>query len=227
VAATELERQIAALASLDDPVRRGLYLYVSGRGREVGRDEAARAVRISRALAAFHLDKLVQHGLLVTTYRRLTKRRGPGAGRPAKLYRRSDRQLDVTLPPRRYELAGRVLAHTLATAPPTARRVLLRAARDAGRRLVRNSERPRRRNHLSSVLAEWGYAPARTDGEIRLRNCPFGALAAECQPLICEMNLALLRGVLAGLNARDVRAMPRPSGSAREPGSCCVTLHKR
>ena len=107
MAATELERQIAAIASLDDPVRRGLYLYVSGRGREVGRDEAARAVRISRALAAFHLDKLVQHGLLVTTYRRLTKRRGPGAGRPAKPYRRSDRQLDVTLPPRRYELAGR------------------------------------------------------------------------------------------------------------------------
>ena len=84
MAATELERQIATIASLDDPVRRGLYLYVSGRGREVGRDEAARAVRISRALAAFHLDKLVRHGLLVTTYRRLTKRRGPGAGRPVR-----------------------------------------------------------------------------------------------------------------------------------------------
>jgi predicted ArsR family transcriptional regulator len=227
VAATEFERQIAAIASLDDPVRRGLYLYVSGRGREVGRDEAARAVRISRALAAFHLDKLVQYGLLVTTYRRLTKRRGPGAGRPAKLYRRSDRQLDVTLPPRRYELAGRVLATALTDAPPAVRRALTRAARNAGRRLVRNGGRPRRRDDLWSVLAECGYAPARTDGEIRLDNCPFGALAADCQPLVCEMNLALLRGVLAGLNARGVRATPRPSGSAREPGSCCVLLRTR
>src|SRR5213592_1042425 len=73
---SELERQIAAIASLDEPIRRGLYLYVLARRREVGRDEAARAVRISRALAAFHLDKLAELGLLETSYRRLTRRRG-------------------------------------------------------------------------------------------------------------------------------------------------------
>jgi predicted ArsR family transcriptional regulator len=233
VAATSLERQIATIASLHDPVRRALYRYVTSRRRDVGRDEAARAVRISRALAAFHLDKLVGHGLLETSYRRLTGRRGPGAGRPAKLYRRSALELHVTLPARRYELAGRVLARALTAAPPTARRGLLRAARDAGRALVRNGEvgGPRRRNELSAVLRECGYAPApaRRDGEIRLHNCPFAALAAECQPLICEMNLALLRGVLAGLNARGVRAVFRPSGGgpSREPGSCCVLLRTR
>ena len=233
MAATSLERQIETIASLHDPTRRALYRYISSRRRDVGRDEAARAVRISRALAAFHLDKLVGHGLLETSYRRLTGRRGPGAGRPAKLYRRSDLELDVTLPARRYELAGRVLARALTAAPPTARRGLLRAARDAGRALVRNGEGPRRRNELSTVLTECGYAPApvaaRRDGEIRLQNCPFGALAAECQPLICEMNLALLRGVLAGLNARGVRAVFRPSGGepSREPGSCCVLLRRR
>ena len=231
MAATALERQIATIASLHDPVRRALYRYVSSRRRDVGRDEAARAVRISRALAAFHLDKLVGHGLLETSYRRLTARRGPGAGRPAKLYRRSDLELDVTLPARRYELAGRVLARAVTAAPPSARRALLRAARDAGRALVRNGGGggPRRRNELSTVLTECGYAPApaRRDGEIRLHNCPFGALAAECQPLICEMNLALLRGVLAGLNPRGVRAVFRPSGPSREPGSCCVFLRTR
>ena len=231
MAATALERQIATIASLHDPVRRALYRYVSSRRRDVGRDEAARAVRISRALAAFHLDKLVGHGLLETSYRRLTARRGPGAGRPAKLYRRSDLELDVTLPARRYELAGRVLARAVTAAPPSARRALLRAARDAGRALVRNGGGggPRRRNELSTVLTECGYAPApaRRDGEIRLHNCPFGALAAECQPLICEMNLALLRGVLAGLNPRGVRAVFQPSGPSREPGSCCVFLRTR
>ena len=231
MAATALERQIATIASLHDPVRRALYRYVSSRRRDVGRDEAARAVRISRALAAFHLDKLVGHGLLETSYRRLTARRGPGAGRPAKLYRRSDLELDVTLPARRYELAGRVLARAVTAAPPSARRALLRAARDAGRALVRNGGGggPRRRNELSTVLTECGYAPApaRRGGEIRLHNCPFGALAAECQPLICEMNLALLRGVLAGLNPRGVRAVFRPSGPSREPGSCCVFLRTR
>src|SRR5216117_1252223 len=98
--APDLQSCIAAIASLDEPVRRELYLYVAGRRRDVGRDEAARALRISRALAAFHLDKLVKHGLLETSYRRLTHRRGPGAGRPAKLYRRAARQLEVALPPR-------------------------------------------------------------------------------------------------------------------------------
>src|SRR5437870_9642054 len=107
---SEFERQIAAIASLHEPARRGLYLYVVGRSREVGRDEAARALRISRALAAFHLDKLVEQDLLEISYRRLNQRRGPGAGRPAKLYRRSAHQVDVTLPRRRYDLAGRVLA---------------------------------------------------------------------------------------------------------------------
>ena len=241
MAATSLERQIATIASLHDPTRRALYRYVSSRRRDVGRDEAARAVRISRALAAFHLDKLVGHGLLETSYRRLTGRRGPGAGRPAKLYRRSDLELDVTLPARRYELAGRVLARALTAAPPTARRALLGAAREAGRALVRNGGGgggdggdgggPRRRNELSRVLTECGYAPTpvRRDGEIRLQNCPFGALAAVCQPLICEMNLALLRGMLAGLNARGVRATFWPSGEgrSREPGSCCVLLRTR
>src|SRR2546426_12005564 len=103
---SELERQIAAIASLDEPIRRGLYLYVPARRREVGRDEAARAVRLSGGLAAFHLDKLAELGLLETAYRRLTRRRGAGAGRPAELYRRASRVLDVTSPARRYERAA-------------------------------------------------------------------------------------------------------------------------
>jgi len=135
VPGADLDRQIAAIALLDDPIRRGLYLFIVGRRCEVGREEAARALRISRALAAFHLDKLVQQGLLDASYRRLTSRRGPGAGRPAKLYRRSSRQVDLTLPERRYELAGRVFARALTAIAPAARGALARAARAEGRTL--------------------------------------------------------------------------------------------
>jgi len=225
---SELERQIAAIASLDEPIRRGLYLYVLARRREVGRDEAARAVRISRALAAFHLDKLAELGLLETSYRRLTRRRGPGAGRPAKLYRRASRGLDFTLPARRYEFAGRVFVRALAAvASPGSRRALERAARAAGRRLasaVRPSARRRsagthRLSEAVAVLDECGFEPARTNGEVRLSNCPFEALAEECRPLVCGMNLALVRGVIAGVRARGVRAELRPT-----PGSCCVII---
>jgi len=227
---SELERQIAAIASLDEPIRRGLYLYVLGRRREVGRDEAARALRIARALAAFHLDKLVEHGLLETSYRRLTRRRGPGAGRPAKLYRPASRTLVFTLPARRYELAGRVFVRAIAdAASPATRGTLERAARAAGRRLaggMRPSTRGRGRagntrglNAALAVLGECGFEPVRRNGEVRLSNCPFEALAEECRPLVCGMNLALVRGVLTGMSARGVRAELRPA-----PGSCCVIV---
>jgi len=228
VPGTDLERQIAAIALLDEPIRRGLYLFIAGRRCEVGRDEAARALRISRALAAFHLDKLVQQGLLDASYRRLTARRGPGAGRPAKLYRRSSRQVDVTLPERRYALAGRVLARALAAVTPAARSALQRAARLEGRTLGAaararsgaNGGADRRLAHALVVLEECGYDPARLNGEVLLRNCPFDALANECRPLVCGMNLALLRGLLAAAGARGTRAELR----APEAGSCCVVL---
>ncbi len=225
---SELERQIAAIASLDEPIRRGLYLYVLARRREVGRDEAARALRIARALAAFHLDKLAEHGLLETSYRRLTRRRGPGAGRPAKLYRPASRALVFTLPARRYELAGRVFVRAVADAASSAtRRTLERAARAAGRRLAvgarpstggRTASR-RGLNAALAVLGECGFEPVRRNGEVRLSNCPFEALAEECRPLVCGMNLALVRGVLTGMSARGVRAELRPA-----PGSCCVMV---
>src|SRR6266545_7093565 len=226
--APDLQSCIAAIASLDEPIRRGLYLYVAERRCEVGRDEAARALRISRALAAFHLDKLVQQGLLDASYRRLTTRRGPGAGRPAKLYRRSSRQVDLTLPDRRYELAGRVFARALTAIAPAARGALARAARAEGRTLGAaargrngaNGGADRLLANTLAVLDECGYDPARVNGEVRLRNCPFDALANECRPLVCGMNLALMRGVLAAAGTRGTRAELRPP----EAGSCCVVL---
>ena len=113
--APPLDADLASLAALAEPVRRDLYRYVAPRPQPVGRDEAARAVGISRALAAFHLDQLVTAGLLETEYRRTNGRTGPGAGRPSKLYRRAKRDLRVSLPNRQYELAARLFAAALDT----------------------------------------------------------------------------------------------------------------
>jgi len=225
---SELERLIAAIALLHDPVRRGLYRYVRGRRRDVSRDEAARALRVSRNLAAFHLDKLVAQNLLDTSYRRLTGRRGPGAGRPAKLYRCSDRQLDFALPPRRYALAGHLLALAITTARSAgSERALGRVAAHVGRRAGSDARRARSgggggRRHIGTVvdvLDAWGYELSEPGGGIVLGNCPFDALAKACRPLVCKMNLALLRGVVQGVGARNLKAELRP-----QPGSCCVVF---
>ncbi|MDQ4069440.1 MAG: helix-turn-helix domain-containing protein, partial [Actinomycetota bacterium] len=108
-----LDRDLGAIASLQEPVRRALYRYVVAQRGEVSRDQAAEGVGVQRNLAAFHLDKLVEAGLLEATFRRLTGRTGPGAGRPAKLYRRSPSDHAVTLPPRQYELAAELLAEAV------------------------------------------------------------------------------------------------------------------
>lgn len=224
-----LEDQISRLAVLSEPMRRALYLYVIGHGGDVGRDEAARDLHITRALAAFHLEKLVEEGLLDVTYRRLTGRAGPGAGRPAKLYRRSARQIEVTLPQRRYELAARLLARAVTEARSTAAaRSLSKLAGDLGseigaearRRAGRRTGQALLLKHAVSVLADYGFEPViDARGEILLRNCPFDALARESRDLVCGMNLALMEGLVRGLGARGIAARLDP-----KPNHCCVVI---
>jgi predicted ArsR family transcriptional regulator len=224
-----LENHISGIAALDEPVRRHLYLFVSGRHEAVSRDEAAQAVAISRALAAFHLDRLVEEGLLETEYRRLSGRTGPGAGRPSKLYRRSNRQIEVTLPPRNYELAARLFAEAVERSrSPEVLSAMAEVARSFGEELgtraraMRGDAGKEETIHscVEAGLVACGYEPCRQeDGSIRLRNCPFHALVSEHRDLVCGMNLALMEGLVDGLQTGGLTAMLDP-----QPGMCCVKL---
>ena len=225
-------RDVDAIALLAEPARRALYDWVVVAGRPVSRDEAAAGAGVSRALAAFHLDRLVEAGLLTPEYRRLTGRTGPGAGRPAKLYARAPAEVAVSLPDRSYEVAAKVFADALselaASLPPDAVTSSARAlGEDVGTEARRKAgARPgarRRREALLATLSERGYEPREMeDGEIRLGNCPFHALVEEHRPLVCGMNLALAEGVVAGLG--DDRVEPRLDP---QPGSCCVAFGDR
>lgn len=220
-----LADQIAKVALLAEPVRRALYLYVSRQSEPVGRDEAADATGTTRENTAFHLDKLVEEGLLETSYRRLGGKTGPGAGRPAKLYRRSSRQLQVAIPARRYELAAELFAQALEGRDgrdPRAR--VGAAARRFGASLGEVAQsRPSRASLFRKaieVLEEHGFEPVeRPRGVVRLGNCPFDALAESHRELVCGMNLAFMEGMVAGLEASGVTATLDP-----QPGRCCVTL---
>jgi predicted ArsR family transcriptional regulator len=186
--------------ALADPVRRELYRWVVAQAEPVSRDQAAAGSGVPRHTAKFHLDRLVADGLLETEFRRLTGRRGPGAGRPAKLYRRSARQVSLTLPPRQYELAAQIMAAALDRGGgPEA---LATAAVEAGRR--------------GTSLEALGYEPHERDGVVELLNCPFHALAAEHTTLVCGMNLHLVGALLEGTRRR---AVLDPA-----PGRCCVTV---
>ena len=220
---------VGTAAVLAEPVRRALYEHVAGRDEPVDRDQAAAAAGIGRPLAAFHLDRLVAAGLLEVEYRRRSGRSGPGAGRPAKFYRRA-RGLDIelSLPARRYRMAAEIFAEGIDRRAGAAARDEVRSAarergatlgaaqRVSGRSTTQRSRRAARRE-LLSVLAGEGFEPTDDGREIRLRNCPFDVLAAEHRDLTCSMNLALLEGVVAGLGDSGLQAVARPV-----EGSCCV-----
>jgi len=215
------------LAVLAEPIRRRLYEYVAAQSAAVDRDEAARALEIGRPLAAFHLDRLVERGLLEVEFHRRSGRTGPGAGRPAKFYRRAaEPQLEVSLPPRRYGLAAEIFAEGVErSGDPEAVESVLDAARSVGERLATaagaaGAGAAAGRDGLVALLRGSGYEPVEdTDGVIRLRNCPFHALAQRHRQLTCSMNHALLASAAASVPGGGLMAEPRPTD-----GFCCVAL---
>ncbi|MFH8370433.1 helix-turn-helix transcriptional regulator [Streptomyces sp. NPDC018031] len=224
---------INAIAVLQDPVRRRLYEYVASQGREVGRNEAAEAVGVARTLAAHHLDKLTDAGLLESGSRRLTGRSGPGAGRPAKVYTRVRVERSVSLPARDYRTAAELLAEAAEQAGLDAG--LCAAARRRGEALRGSAAPCGGLEEAMEMLAARGYEPHREDAEggqdgggvegaagtaarvVRMRNCPFHAVAERFPPLVCGMNLALLEGLLGTDGPVRARMDARP-------GECCVVV---
>ncbi|NMO00232.1 helix-turn-helix domain-containing protein [Gordonia sp. TBRC 11910] len=216
---------VAAIAILDEPARRALYDYVAAASGSVGRDDVAAAMQMSRSTVAFHLDKLVDAGLLTVEYVRRTGRRGPGAGRPAKMYTRSSRTIAMHLPSRAYELAGQLMAAAIEGSAATGENptaILTREAASAGQAIGAQG-RTCAAGGLTDILRNCGYEPRNvTDSEIDLINCPFHSLAQRHTAMICSMNKALLEGILVGADhAGEVRAELSPA-----QGRCCVQLRR-
>ena len=222
----DLDERLAAVAALADPLRRGLYRLVAAEDHPVSRDEAAAAAGVPRSVAAFHLDRLVAEGLLQTEYRRLTGRRGPGAGRPAKLYRPTSGDVAVSLPPRQYRLAADLLASAVTEASRTgtiAATVAREVAHERGRAraadLDATGQPPASTGAVVEALAAEGYEPILDGNQIVLTNCPFHGLMPEHAELVCGMNLALLEGFVDALPGGGLTARLDP-----RPRHCCVRL---
>jgi predicted ArsR family transcriptional regulator len=221
----EFAADVASLAALSEPVRRSLYRYVVAQDRPVSREDAAAGVGVPHHVAKFHLDRLAVDGLLDVEYRRPPGRSGPGAGRPTKLYRRGARDITVSLPERRYDLAGQVMAEALTIAArdglPVGDTIRV-AARAAGQRLADTAEpgpEVSPQQTVSDVLARYGYEPRATDDGVVLANCPFHHLAQTYTELICGMNLDLIDGVLDRLCPGRLQARLDPG-----PNHCCVAI---
>ncbi len=222
---------------LDDELRRGMYRFIRAARRPVTREEAAAAVGISRKLAAFHLDKLVDAGVLTVADRPVTGLRR--VGRVPKVYEPVDADIRISIPPRHHDLLADILLAAVLTndAPGsdgvergTVGGLALRVAGERGRDLglaERERTRPGRLGAeraltlAMALLTGHGFEPVReAPGCVRLHSCPFHPLAATARELVCGINHRFLAGVLDGLGAAStVCAVLDPRN-----GQCCIEL---
>ncbi|MHB1166575.1 MAG: helix-turn-helix transcriptional regulator [Candidatus Nanopelagicales bacterium] len=226
----EFASQVAGVAALAEPVRRDLYLYVAAQPNPVSRDQASQGVGVPRHTAKFHLDRLVEAGLLDIDFKRLSGREGPGAGRPTKHYRRSRRQVSVAVPERRYDLVGELMSTAIEESARTgadavealsaaAARHGTVVAQRARERAGRDRAHPSPVSAIVDTLADLGYEPRLTGDTIMLVNCPFQTLAADHTELVCGMNLAMLQAVVHQCGDGSLVARLDPA-----PERCCVVM---
>lgn len=221
---------VASIAALNEPLRQRIYQYVVAHPGGVNRDDTAEAIGVARSVAAFHLDKLLEVGLVEVEYKRPAGVGGPGAGRPAKWYRRTDQEVALSLPCRRYDLASAILAEALeraAATPMSPDEAIRQVAAEEGRRIgitIRPDDKKPTgartlARRLTDLLAEHGYEPHLENGVITLANCPFHRLAEQHRDLVCTMNHTLLR------SAAEAAGIP-PDSAKLDPAQdrCCVTL---
>lgn len=209
------DARVRGVAALDHPLSRAAYRVLAERG-EVSRDDAAGALDVARSVAAFHLDKLVDAGLLTARYES-PGGRPRGRGRAPKVYEPTGDGFVVAIPERRYELVADILAEAVAGGQEPANEVATRLAYRRGRDLAARL-RPVSPN-LVPVLADLGFEPRSEVDAVSLQNCPFKAVAARHPALICGLNHAYLSGLVDGLGLRGVETLPAP-----RPGRCCVEL---
>lgn len=219
------------LALLGEETRRAVYFTVREAGRALTRKDVAEQVDITVRLSTFHLEKLLDAGLLTAYYQRPPGRSGPGAGRSAKYYEPADVEMAVTIPPRRYRRLSGLLVEAMTSArdDEPIEDAAVRVAREHGHRdgsQLRRSHRLRRPGRArvldiaTEFLHEQGYEPYRVGSAVALGNCPFRGLAATAPELVCAANHGYLEGLLGGMGSQKVPAVL----ACQRQGDCCVLL---
>ncbi|HZA17511.1 MAG TPA: helix-turn-helix domain-containing protein [Pseudonocardiaceae bacterium] len=220
---------LAAAAALSDQLRRRMYGFIRQAHRPVSREEAAKTVGISRKLAAFHLDKLVEVGLLRAHYEPVGGIRK--VGRTPKVYEPTNTEVRISIPAREHDLLAAILIDALLSQDQDKRghEDTFQVARHRGAELgaiERERTRPGRLSAeraltlATAALTRYGFEPDRvTPTLLRLRNCPFAPLAAKAPQLVCGINHAFLTGFLDTLQASTLTAVLAPRA-----GWCCVEL---
>lgn len=215
-----LDERLESVAALGDPVRREVYRVLQRNAEPLTRNQLAELTGLAASTLLFHLEKLVDAGLLKVEFRKLGERSGPGSGRPAKLYRLAHAEVAASVPDRRYDLAAELMAAAIDTSIRdnlAIQQALTKTAYDAGHRLGMEA------GSIDGVLHANGYEPYPDgDGGFLLHNCPFHRLSRSHTEVVCGLNGALLTGALEGSGDVSHGVTPDPEGPY-----CCARITRR
>jgi predicted ArsR family transcriptional regulator len=228
---------VERLDAIGDRELRDALLYVRGSATPVTADDAAAALDVHRSVARGRLERLVQAGVLQTSFARRSGRTGPGAGRPAKLYFAAPEAEALEFPPRHLPA---LMARLLDEVPADDReRALGAAGRHFGRDLANAADlRPRTRvtdglEHVCAAVRSLGFQAAldRVDSDTAVITTPTCPL----RPLVMERPEAALidRGMWAGLVERGIRGVQAESVECETHAcldggeSCAVVIRLR
>jgi predicted ArsR family transcriptional regulator len=156
--------------------------------------------------------------------------RGSGAGRPAKGYEATDKEILVSYPARRYDLLAELLVRVIErVAPDDAPSIAEEIGREYGRELVAEVGTPGEEEGVTEALAAvtramvrvgFGIAPDEDLGTLVTIHCPFGATAANHPEVVCRLDQGIVRGLMEAIGDRGDSAVVTPH---TDPDEACIT----
>jgi len=198
-----LDRNISDLtSSLGDPTRRAIYIAVRESADPMTTSKVAGLFGIHPNVARHHLDRLAEDGYLRVSHER--KAGGPGAGRPAKTFESTNKEVSVHFAPRRFEMLTEMLFQVLEeVSPPDVSAVAERVGRSYGKQLAAEIGAPHDPGYdeavqaVASAMTGLGFSvdPDVEGQRLLTSHCPFGETATSHPEVICSLD----RGIVAGL----------------------------
>lgn len=226
---SQLDRTIGDLtASLGDPTRRAIYIAVRESPEPMTSSMVAKLFDIHPNVARHHLDRLASDGYLQVSHRRPSGKSGPGAGRPAKCYEATEKEIEVHFPARRYDILVELLTRIIGRiAPDDVARVAEEVGREYGSELAAEIGTPEDAGYEEAVVAVaqamsglgFGIDPDVPAGRLLTSHCPFGEAAAGHPEVVCSLDRGIVAGLMGGVGAKG-RPVVHPHGS---PDEDCVT----
>jgi len=201
-----LDRRISDLtAALGDPTRRAIYIAVRESAEPMTASKVAALFDIHPNVARHHLDRLASDGYLKSG----PERKPGGAGRPAKAYEATSKEVTVHFAPRRFEMLTEMLFQVLEElGPQDVSAVAEKVGRAYGERLAAEIGGPNDPGYedavqaVASAMTGLGFSvdPDVEGQRLLTSHCPFGETATSHPEVICSLDRGIVAGLFGGLS---------------------------